>query len=74
MSVNRSLAAALAEPPSEAELGWNAIEFRLGVLSACGVSPGEALGIAVRPEIGLGELVTLIHRGCAPDTAARILL
>ena len=69
-----SLAQALATPPSEAELGWNAVEFRLGLLSACGVSPGPALALAVRPEIGLGELVTLLHRGCPPDTAAAILL
>jgi hypothetical protein len=69
-----SLAQALAAPPSEAELGWNAVEFRLGLLSACGVAPAAALALAVRPEIGLGELVSLIHRGCPPDTAAAILL
>jgi hypothetical protein len=63
-----------AAPPSEVELGWSSVEFRLALLSACGVGPREALALALRPELGLGEVVTMIHRGCPPDVAARILL
>jgi hypothetical protein len=61
-------------PPSEIELGWSSVEFRLGLLSACGVDPRSALALALRPELALADLVTLIHRGCPPDVAARILL
>jgi hypothetical protein len=61
-------------PPSDAELGWNGVEFRLGLLSACGFSPRDALALAVRPGLGLGELLRLVHQGCPPDLAARIVL
>jgi hypothetical protein len=61
-------------PPSEIELGWSSVEFRLALLSACGVGPRDALALALQPELGLGDVVTLIHRGCPPDVAAAILL
>ena len=61
-------------PPSEEELAWSGITFRLHLLDACGFSPDTALALAIRPEIGLEEPLALIRRGCAPDTAARILI
>ena len=61
------------QPPSEEELAWNGITFRLRLLDACGFGPDAALALAIRPEIGLEEPLALIRRGCAPDTAAQIL-
>jgi hypothetical protein len=61
-------------PPSEDELAWSGVSFRLRLLDACGFGPDTALALAIRPEIGLEEPLALIRRGCAPDTAARILI
>ena len=60
--------------PSQDELAWNGVTFRLRLLDACGFGPDTALALAIRPEIGLEEPLALIRRGCAPDTAARILI
>lgn len=61
-------------PPTEEELAWNGVTFRLRLLEACGFGADTALALAIRPEIGLEEPLALIRRGCAPDTAARILI
>ncbi len=61
-------------PPSQEELAWSGVTFRLRLLDACGFGPDAALALAIRPEIGLEEPLALIRRGCAPDTAARILI
>jgi hypothetical protein len=61
-------------PPSEEELAWNGVTFRLRLLEACGFGPDAALALAIRPEIGLERPLALIRGGCAPDTAARILI
>jgi hypothetical protein len=60
--------------PSEEELAWSGVTFRLRLLDACGFGPDAALALAIRPEIGLEEPLALIRRGCAPDVAARILI
>jgi hypothetical protein len=64
----------LEAPPSEEELAWNGVTFRLRLLEACGFGPDAALALAIRPEIGLEQPLALIRGGCAPDTAARILI
>jgi hypothetical protein len=64
----------LDAPPSEEELAWSGVSFRLRLLDACGFGPNAALALAIRPEIGLEEPLRLIRNGCDPDTAARILI
>jgi hypothetical protein len=61
-------------PPTEEELAWSGVTFRLRLLDACGFGPDTALALAIRPEIGLEEPLALIRRGCAPDVAAEILI
>lgn len=61
-------------PPSEEELAWSGVSFRLRLLDACGFGADAALALAIRPEIGLEEPLRLIRGGCDPDTAARILI
>jgi hypothetical protein len=64
----------LEPPPTEEQLAWSGVTFRLRLLDACGFGPEAALALAIRPEIGLEEPLALIRRGCAPDTAAQILI
>jgi hypothetical protein len=61
-------------PPSEEELAWSGVSFRLRLLDAVGFGPAEALALAIRPEIGLEEPLGLIRSGCDPETAAAILI
>ncbi len=62
----------LAAPPTEAELAWSSVAFRRRLLDACGFDADGAL--ALRPEIGLQEVLELVKRGCPPATAVRILV
>jgi hypothetical protein len=73
--MHRQLEDLLVEiPPSETELAWSGVTFRLRLLDACGFGPEAALALAIRPEIGLEEPLALLRRGCEPDVAARILI
>ena len=60
--------------PTETELAWDDLAFRRRLLDACGFDAGDALALAVRPEIDLQEALELVRDGCHPATAARILL
>lgn len=64
----------VASAPTEEELAWNGLSFRLQLLESCGFGADAALALAIRPEIGLEEPLALIRRGCTPDTAAEILI
>jgi hypothetical protein len=58
------------EPQSEQELveRWRAQE-----LERAGFNETVAFEFAVRPDVDLHRAVELVHKGCTPDLAARIL-
>jgi hypothetical protein len=60
--------------PTEADLAWEETTFRRRILGICGFDAEDGLALALRPEIELQDAIALVRRGCAPTTAARILL
>jgi hypothetical protein len=64
----------VATSSTEEEIGWSCMSFRLQLLEACGFTQADALALAIRPEIGLDRPLGLVRSGCAPATAAEILL
>ncbi|HET7043510.1 MAG TPA: hypothetical protein VFI37_01565 [Gaiellaceae bacterium] len=63
-----------AGEPTEVDLAWDDAAFRRRILGICGFEAGDGLALALRPDIGLQDAIALVRRGCAPETATRILL
>ena len=58
----------------DAERAARLVGSRYDVLRAAGCDPEAAVVVAVHPEVGVGDALGLIHRGCPARTALAILL
>ncbi len=50
------------------------LRLRFEVLVVAGFDPGSALLLASHVEIDVESPISLVERGCPPETAARIVL
>ena len=57
--------------PTEEE---RVVQWRLEELERAGYDDAAALELALAPEVDLHRAISLVRRGCPPDTALRILL
>lgn len=74
MATDVQLAEAPGESVFETEAGRQVFAWRLEQLLRAGYGDATAVAIALQCEIDLHLAVDLVACGCAPETAARILL